>query len=196
MIIENEADYVLMVKGNQPTLHDEIQNYFAQAERIEFEEVPHNLFVKEDKGHGREERREIYVTDDIDWLPMKEEWAGLKSIVMVKSFRMIEGIISEERRYYISSNPPTAERIAKAVRSHWGIENKVHWILDVDFQEDLSQISTGHVAENFSILRRLSLNIIRLDPDKKKSLKGRREIAGWDDDYTAYLLGLAAIKKF
>lgn len=196
VIRRKEGDYVLMVKDNQPTLHDEIQNYFNQAEAIEFDGVPHDAFVKEEKGHGREERREIYVTDDIDWLPMKEEWAGLKSIVMLKSFRTLSGITSEERRYYISSILPEAERMARATRGHWGIENKVHWVLDVDFQEDLSQISTRHAAENFSILRRLTLNVIRLDPDKKKSLKGRRESAGWDNDYMAYLLGLAAIKKF
>jgi len=196
VIIEKGADYALMVKDNQLTLHEEIQNYFDQAENIEFEGVPHDLFAKEEKGHGRVEHREVYITDDIDWLPMKAEWAGLKSIVMVKSSRTIEGIRSEERRYYISSLSPIAERIAKAARSHWGIENKVHWILDVVFQEDLSQVSTGHAAENLSILRRLSLNVIRLDPDKKKSLKGRREIAGWDDEYMAYLLSLAAVNKF
>lgn len=196
VVVEKEANYVLMVKDNQLTLHNEIKNYFEQAESIEFEGVVHHSFVKEEKGHGRQERREVYATDDIDWLPMKEDWVGLKSIVMLKSFRTVEGITSEERRYYITSLPPLAERIAGAVRSHWGVENKVHWVLDVDFHEDLSQISMGYAAENFSILRRLSLNVIRLDPDKKKSLKGRREIAGWDDDYMAYLLGLAAIKKF
>jgi predicted transposase YbfD/YdcC len=196
VVIEKGANYVLMVKDNQSTLFDEIQNYFEQAESLKFEDVPHNSFVKEEEGHGRQERREVYATDDIDWLPMKEEWIGLKSIVMLKSFRSLKGITSEERRYYISSLPPLAERIARAARSHWGIENKVHWVLDVDFHEDLSQISMGHAAENFSILRRLTLNIIRLDPDKKKSLKGRREIAGWDNDYMSYLLGLAAIKKF
>lgn len=196
VIVEKEANYVLMVKANQSSLFDEIQNYFEQAESLKFEGVPHNSFTKEEEGHGRKERRELYATDDIEWLPMKEEWIGLKSIVMLKSFRTLEGITSEERRYYISSLPPLAERIANAARSHWGVENKVHWVLDVDFHEDLSQISTGNAAENFSILRRLSLNVIRLDPDKKKSLKGRREIAGWDNDYMAYLLGLAAIKKF
>lgn len=196
VIVEREASYVLMVKDNQPTLHDEIRNYFNQAENIGFEGVLYDSYTKEEKGHGRKERREIYVTDDIDWLPMKEEWARLKSIVMVKSFRAVKGIISEEKRYYISSLAPFAERIARAARVHWSIENKVHWVLDVDYHEDLSQVSTGNVAENFSILRRQSLNVIRLDPDKKKSLKGRREMAGWNDEYMAYLLGLAAIKKF
>ncbi len=196
VIIEKDADYVLMVKENHPTLHDEIQNYFEQANNINFEGVSYDSFKKEEKGHGRKERREVYVTDDIDWLPMREEWKGLKSIVMVKSFRTIGKITSEENRYYISSTLPIAEKIARAIRSHWGIENKVHWVLDVDFQEDLSQLSTGHAAENFSILRRLSLNVIRLDPDKKKSLRGRREMAGWDDDYMAYLLGLATVNKF
>lgn len=171
VIIEKGANYVLMVKDNQPKLLDEIQNYFEQAESLKFEGVLHDFFVKKEEGHGRHERREVYTTDDIDWLPMKEEWIGLKSIVMLKSFRTLEGRTSEERKYYVSSLPPLAERIGRAARSHWGVENKVHWVLDVDFHEDLSQISTGHAAENFSILRRLTLNVIRLDPDKKKVLK-------------------------
>jgi len=196
VIINNEADYILMVKENQSKLYDEIQNYFDQAENIKFEGVQHESSMKEEKGHGRNERREVYVTDDIDWLPMKEEWQGLRSIVLLKSYRTLDGITTEERRYYISSLPPMVERISRATRSHWGIENKVHWVLDVDFQEDLSQVSTGHAAENFSILRRLSLNVIRLDPDKKKSLKGRRECAGWDNEYMGYLLGLTTIKEF
>jgi len=195
-IIKSGADYVLMVKENQPSLYAEIQNYFKQAANVNFEGVIHDAFLKEEKGHGRQECRELYVTDDIEWLPMRQEWASLKSIVMVKSFRTLNGKTSQEVRYYISSLPPIAQRVARAIRNHWGIENKVHWVLDVDFLEDLSQINTGHAGENFSILKRLTLNVVRLDPDKKKSLKGRREIAGWDDDYMTYLLKLAAIKKF
>ena len=195
-IIEREADYVLMVKENQLNLHDEIENFFQQAMDIDFQEVEYHSFISEEKGHGRKERREIYVSSEIDWLPQKEEWSGLRSIVLLKSFRTAGGATSEESKYYITSLLPEAERLGKTIRSHWAIENKVHWVLDVDFQEDLSQVSTGHAAENFSILRRLSLNVLRLDSDKKKSLKGKREYAGWDDDYMAYLLGLAAIKKF
>lgn len=195
-IIENGADYLLMVKENQHTLHDEIQNFFEQAESVKFEGVSYDSFITEEKGHGRNERRELYVSADIDWLPMKDDWAGLKCVVMLKSFRTLNGVTSDENRYYITSLPPIGERIAKVARSHWGIENKVHWILDVGFQEDLSQISTGHAAENFSIIRRMSLNIINLDPDKKKSLIGKRQCAGWDDEYMAYLLGLAAINNF
>lgn len=195
-VTNNKADYILMVKENQSKLYDEIRNYFDQAEQIKFDGVQHDYFAKDEKGHGRYERRELYVTDDIDWLPMQEEWQGLQSIVLLKSYRTLDGKTSEERRFYISSLPPKAEKIARATRSHWGIENKVHWVLDVDFQEDLSQLSTGHAEENFSILRRLSLNVIRLDPDSKKSLRGRRECAGWDNEYMTYLLSLAAIKKF
>ncbi len=195
-IVGKGANYVLMVKENQPTLHAEIENYFKQAECIGFEGVVHDVFVTEEKGHGRQERREMYVTNDIEWLPMRQEWEGLKSIAMVRSHRTLNGKTSQEVRYYITSLEPIAKRVASVVRNHWGIENKVHWVLDVGFLEDLSQISTGHAAENFAILRRLTLNVIRLDPDKKKSLKGRREIAGWDDDYMMYLLKLAGVKKF
>lgn len=95
-IIENGADYLLMVKENQPTLHDEIQNFFEQAENIKFEGVSHNSFITEEKGHGRNECRELYVSDDIDWLPMKDDWTGLKCVVMLKSFRTFNGMTSEE----------------------------------------------------------------------------------------------------
>ncbi len=194
-IIDQGADYVLMVKDNQHKLYEELENYFKQARDIEFEGVPHDFSVSEDNKHGRQERREIYVTGDVDWLPMKEEWLGLRSLSMLISYRTLDGRTTEEIRYYISSLSAAAEKISKSTRGHWGIENQVHWILDVTFQEDASQISTGYAAENFSILRRLSLNVLRLDPDKK-SLKGKRQSAGWNNQYMEYLLGLAATKKF
>jgi predicted transposase YbfD/YdcC len=122
-IIDKDAHYLLMVKDNQPTLHDEIQNFFDQAEKIKFEGVSHDSFITDEKGHGRNERRELYVSDDIDWLPMKDDWMGLKCVVMLKSFRTLNGVTSEENRYYITSLPPIGERIARVARSHWGIES-------------------------------------------------------------------------
>ncbi len=185
-IIDQGADYVLMVKDNQHKLYEELKNYFKQARDIEFEGVPHDFSVSEDNKHGRQERREVYVTGDVDWLPMKEEWSGLRSLSMLISYRTLDGRTTEEIRYYISSHSAAAEKISKSTRGHWGIENQVHWVLDVTFQEDASQISTGYAAENFSILRRLSLNVLRLDPDKK-SLKGKRQSAGWNNQYMEYL---------
>jgi predicted transposase YbfD/YdcC len=195
--IKNKGgEYLLMVKNNQQNLSDEIQNYFEQAQAINFEGINYDYFKIDEKGHGRKEQREIYVVSDIDWLPVKKEWEGLSCIVMLKSFREIGGKISEEKRYYITSLAPMAERIAKAARSHWNIENKVHWILDVNFLEDASQVSLGHSAENLSIIRRLCLNALKLDLDKKKSLQGKRRLAGWNDDYMASILKLMTIKSF
>jgi len=195
-IIDKRGDYFFALKGNQESIHDEVANFFEQAQAINFEGVDHDFHHTAENGHGRLEEREVYVVKDIDWLPLKNDWAELKSIVMVVSHRSLEGTHSTEARYYLSSLDLDAERAARSIRAHWGIENKVHWVLDVVFEEDDSQISTGHAAENFSILRRLALNIIRLDKDDKTSLKAKRKKAGWSDSYMEHLLGVATIKSF
>lgn len=195
-IVDKGGDYVIGLKGNQQSLHDEVSNYFEQAQAIEFDGVPISYCQSLDKGHGRIEERNVYVTSDIDWLPMKEEWSGLKSIVMIESKRASKEKSSCEVRYYITSLKPDPEKLANVIRTHWGIENRVHWVLDVTFREDASQISAGNAAENLSILRRLSLNILRLDSDKKTSLSAKRKKAGWSNSYLAKLLGLVNVKSF
>lgn len=195
-IIDKGSDYVIGLKGNQGALHDEVINYYEQAKAVDFKDVPVAHYQSVDKGHGRLEERSIYVTSDIDWLPMREDWAGLESIVMIDSKRTAGEKISRETRYYITSLDPNPERIARTIRSHWGIENCVHWVLDVTFQEDASQISTGNAAENLSILRRLSLNILRLDSDKKTSLVAKRKKAGWDNAYMTKILKSGCINSF
>lgn len=195
-IINKGGDYVLALKGNQESISDEVQNFFEQARAIDFEGVSHSCDHTLNKGHGRVEERNVYASDDLDWLPMKDDWAGLRSIVMVISRRTIDDCVTEAVRYYLSSLKPNADDLGSAVRTHWGIENKVHWVLDVVFNEDDSQVSTGHAAENFSILKRLSINILRLDTDKKTSLRGKRRKAGWNSDYLANLLHKATINSF
>jgi predicted transposase YbfD/YdcC len=185
------GDYVVGLKGNQGAIHSEVANYFEQAHDVGFDGVPvsHNQSVN--KGHGRLEQRDVYVTNEIDWLPMKDEWPNLQAIVMVDSKRTLNGKSSREVRYYLTSLGPEAARLAHAIRTHWGIENKVHWVLDVTFHQDRSQkISTGHAAENLSILRRLSLNILRLDSDKRTSLRAKRKKAGWNNASLAEFLNL------
>ena len=128
-IIDKGGDYVLALKGNHSTLHGEIENYFTQALDINFEDLDHDYFTVTEKDHGRIETGTVYVTGDLDWLPDKDKWANLRSIAMVISERIVKGKVSKEYHFYISSLNPKARRIAHAIRTHWGIENKVHWIL-------------------------------------------------------------------
>lgn len=195
-IVNKQADYAIGLKENQQSLHDEVANYFEQAQAIDFEDVPVDHHQSLDCGHGRLEERNVYVTDDLDWLPMKEEWPGLRSIVMIDSKRKIANATSHEIRYYVTSLAPDAEKLAAVIRTHWCIENQVHWVLDVTFQEDASQVSTGNAAENLSILRRLSLNTLRLDSDKKTSLRAKRKKAGWNNAYLLKILVSASVNSF
>jgi len=179
-ICDRGADYVLALKGNQGSLADEVENYFNQAEAIDFDGVECDAVGSKEVGHGRIEKREIYVTEDIDWLPQKEEWAELKSIIMIKSERLVPGQpVSIEKRYYISSLAARAFKVANVIRKHWGIENNLHRQLDVNFIEDSSVVNTGHAAENLAIFRRLALNML----GSGKGLLARRKKCGWNEAY-------------
>jgi predicted transposase YbfD/YdcC len=188
-IIEKGANYVLALKGNQGNLHDELENFFEQAEGVNFLGVSHDVAISEEDGHGRTEKREVYVTSDIDWLPQKDEWANLQTIIMIKSHRLIPGKPgSIERRFYISSLPPSAAKLGAIVRKHWGIENKVHWLLDVAFREDSLKAKVGNIAENTSIIRRIALNLLKRDTTIKAGIEAKRKVAAWDDSYLVRLL--------
>lgn len=190
-IIAGEGDYVLALKGNHSLTHDEVENYFLQALAIGFEGVEHDCFTSLEKDHGRIEKRMVYVTGDLDWLPNKEGWANLTSIVMVVSERTIKGKTSKEIRFYLSSLKPIASRIAHAIRTHWGIENKVHWILDVTFGEDKNQLSENG-AENFSLLSKIALNLLKQDKTAKLSISNKRFKASMDQAYLETILKAAA----
>ncbi len=193
-IVEKGADYVLALKGNQETLADEVENYFTQAEAIHFEGIEFDALGSREIGHGRIEKREIYVTEDIDWLPQKEKWKNLKSIVLIISERTIKGEpTTVERRYYISSLPANALRVAKVIRMHWGIENQAHWILDVGFREDEQNANAGNIAENTSLIRRMALNLLKQEKTAKCGMEIKRQMAGWDNDY---LLKVIGVKSF
>jgi predicted transposase YbfD/YdcC len=192
-ICENGADYVLALKGNQESLADEVENYFIQAEAIDFEGLSCDGVGSKEIGHGRIEKREIYVTEDIDWLPQKDQWLNLKSIIMVKSERLLPGQQAAiERRYYISSLSANALRVASAIRKHWGIENNLHRQLDVNFSEDASQANTGNAAENLAVFRRLALNIL----GSGKGLLERRKRAAWEEQFLTGIIMKFFIKSF
>lgn len=190
-IVEKGADYVLALKGNQSNLVDEVENYFQQAESIDFEGVECDAIGSKEYAHGREEKREVYITEDIDWLPQKDEWRGIKTIIMVISERTLQDLPSSiERRYYISSLSANALRVAKAIRGHWGIENQAHWILDVAFREDEQNANAGNIAENMSLIRRTALNMLKQEKSAKCGIEIKRQAAGWDNEYLLKVIGI------
>ena len=200
-IIEAEADYVLALKGNQEKVHEEVRSFLdatleeKKRKRPTGAEVPkeaQNLKALEtvEKDHGRMETRRYYQSDCLDWFADKEKWEGLQSVGMVESVREIKGKTTIERRYFLSSLPLGVETFARAVRSHWGVENKLHWVLDVCFREDQSRAREGHAAENLATLRRLALNLLKREKTKKRGIRGKMLNAGWDHPYLLRLLGI------
>ena len=189
-IQDQRGDYVIGLKGNQGNLHAEAVNFFEQAIDVGAEEAGCGYAKTVEKDHGRIEEREIWVTTDLSWLERIEEWEGMKSLICVKSTRHEKGKTTVEMRYYISSLLATAERMGEVIRLHWGIENKLHWHLDVTFNEDKSKIHAGHGAENFSLLKRCVLNLVKADTTEKASISLKRRMAGWNPAYRLHLLGV------
>ena len=187
-IIEKGADYVLALKGNQGTLHEDIKLFFQDAKETSFKDIHHDFYETIDGDHGRIETRRYSIVSDIEWLEGKADWKEIKSIGMVESEREIGDKVTKETRYYISSLPSNAKLFGDAVRKHWGIENSLHWVLDVVFREDECRIRKGHAAENFAVLRHIALNLIREEKSIKRGAKGKRLKAGWDNDYLSKIL--------
>ena len=184
-IQDKKGDYVLALKGNQGLLHEEVRQYWDDSKlpKNEYDE-----YETADKGHGRHEIRRYRISSQLEWLTVRKDWKGLKSIGMVESMRTIDGQTTVQRRYYLSSLGADARELAKAVRTHWEVENKAHWCLDVMFNEDRSRARVKFAAENLALLRRLSLNILRKDTDSKQSLRIRRNMASWKTEYLEHLL--------
>jgi predicted transposase YbfD/YdcC len=180
-------------KNNQPTLAAAIGGFFEAAEQAGYRGVAHTHARWVEKDHGRIETRRCVVTDDLGCLGDGHGWAGAKTLVMVESTREIKGVASTERRYYISSRLADAEHMGAVVRGHWGVENGLHWSLDVVFGEDQARMREGNSAENFSILRRIALNLFRQDDTVKAGIKNRRLLACCDDAYRQKLLGIQAL---
>jgi predicted transposase YbfD/YdcC len=192
-IVQQESDYALMVKNNQPGLAAAIDGFFVEAERNGWQDIKHTRAEWIEKDHGRMETRRCVVTDDLNCLADRQDWPGVKTLIMVEAIREINGIASTERRYYISSLQADAARMGAIVRGHWGVENGLHWSLDVAFGEDQARMREGNSAENFSILRRITLNLLRQDKSVKAGIKNRRLLAGWNDAYRQKILGIQAL---
>jgi predicted transposase YbfD/YdcC len=191
-IVKAGGDYCLAVKDNQPTLHQKVKALMDEGILDGFADMSHDFHEEVDGNHGRIERRRVWCTNEVQWLgELQKDWSGLGLLVAVESRREVGGKVSEERRYYISSrSKATAAQMAEAIRGHWGIENQLHWSLDVSFGEDDSRIRKGHGAENYSRLCRIALNRLQQESTKKVGIKTKRKIAGWDHDYLLSLLAL------
>jgi predicted transposase YbfD/YdcC len=183
-IVAKKADYILAVKQNQGHLLAEIKDSFQTlATDAVAEEI--------DCGHGRVEQRRCSVIADLSLLENASEWVSLKGLVRIESerYHKATGKAERETRYYITSLKPDAERLNRAIRQHWGIENRLHWALDVSFGEDLDRKRARNAAQNFSLLNRIALNLLKQDQTCKLGIKGRRLKAGWDNEYLLQLLG-------
>jgi predicted transposase YbfD/YdcC len=187
-IVDVGANYCLAVKDNQPTLHQGIIDFFEKHLEDDFAGIRMRYHVTDEKGHGREETRYYMICPVPEDLPDRERWAGLKAIGVAISNTLRDGKNVGENRYYILSKFIAASRFADAVRSHWSIENRLHWQLDVTFQEDQCRIRHGHADANFSILRRTALSLLKNETTLKVGIKNKRLTAGWNESYLEKVL--------
>jgi len=188
------ANYVLALKGNQSQLHEDVQETFKYLEGKQYKGVEHETYTSLEGDHGRVEQRKVTVIPvrTLSWTDSTSGWEGLTHIVKVNSTRNIDGEELSEARFYLSGlDSNCAEIHAHAIRTHWGVENKLHWSLDVAFSEDKSRIRIGHAAENLSVLRRFALNLLKNDKSKKVGVKTKRMAAGWDESYLVRLISAA-----
>jgi len=190
-IISQKADYVLSLKGNQGVLHEEVAAYFTWARETQFKGIEYDYCTTIEKDHGRIEGRKCFVTEDTEWFTEKEEWAGLRSFIMVESEREVLGhAASVERRYFISSLGADARQALRAVRCHWQVENSLHWVLDVAFREDACRTRTGHAPENLATLRHMAVNLLKQERSCNLGVKSKRLKAGWDESYMLKVLNI------
>lgn len=189
-IIDGGGDYVLALKGNQGTLHKAVEDYLGTQMDNDFADVTVRTYEEVVKGHGRVDRLHYYQLSAPDWLPHRKSWKGLRTIGMAIRISQQNGRETSEVRYYISSLRLGVRRFAESVRGHWGIENSLHWCLDVTFREDESRLRNRHAADNIAWLKRFAITLLKQQTDKE-SIAMRRRMAGWNIDYLAQVLGIS-----
>ena len=186
-IIDKKADYVLALKGNQGTLREDVELFAAEQKASGFADSKISQGETVDGDHGRIETRKTTVIHDVDWLQGRHNWPGLKAVVMVESTREIQGKIEQETRFYLTSLIMLAALAGPVIRSHWAIENSLHWVMDMVFRDDECRVRTEHAPANFTTIRHMAHNLIRKAPGKD-SLRLKRKVAAWDDDFLASII--------
>ncbi|MBF0305882.1 MAG: ISAs1 family transposase, partial [Alphaproteobacteria bacterium] len=186
-IIDKKADYVLALKGNQGSLREDVAVFVAEQKAMGFQDTTISRDQTVDGDHGRIETRTTTVIHDVDWLQERHAWPGLKSVVVVESTREIGDKVEAETRFYITSLVLAAALVGPIIRSHWAIENSLHWVMDMVFRDDECRVRTENAPANFTTLKHMAHNLIRKAPGKD-SLRLRRKVAAWDDDFLASLI--------
>jgi predicted transposase YbfD/YdcC len=186
-ILDKKADYVLALKGNQGSLREDVELFAAEqaAKGFADTEISQDTVINGD--HGRIETRTTTVIHELAWLQKRYDWPGLKAVVMVKSSREISGKIEQETRFYITSLVMAAALLGPVVRSHWAVENSLHWVMDMTFRDDECRVRTDHAPANFTTIKHMACNLLR-QASGKDSLRLRRKVAAWDDDFLASLI--------
>lgn len=191
-IIAKGGDYLLAVKANQSYLRDEMEFIFRIDQEQNFKDAPYDYAETVNKGHGRIETRRCWLVSDEEYLRnISNKWIGLKGLVFIESERIINEKTERSMRYFITSLRSNATQVLEYQRSHWGIENKLHWVLDMAFNEDRARMRKDNAASNFAIIRKMSLNLLRQDKTKKIGVKGKRLHCGWDNKYLLSILSQA-----
>ncbi len=192
-IVSQGGDYVITLKNNQPSLYARVEEFFKKAISQGFSGFTHTAYsTKKENNHGRSEIRHHLMLSEIkELIDPDNQWEKLQSIGLIESVRIVKGKTTIETRYYISSLPNDAQKLGESVRSHWGIENSLHWVLDVGFREDDCRIRKDNAPQNFAMIRHISLNLLNQDKTSKTGARNKRLRAGWDDDYLTKLLAVA-----
>lgn len=186
-ILAKKADYVLALKGNQGSLREDVELFATEQKANGFKDTKVSRHQTVEGDHGRIETRTYTAFHDIDWLKERHDWPGLNGLVMVESTREIGDKIERETRFYITSLAWLADLLGPVIRSHWAIENSLHWVMDMIFRDDECRIRTAHAPANFTTLKHMAHNLIRKAPGKP-SFRAKRKIAAWDDDFLASLI--------
>jgi predicted transposase YbfD/YdcC len=186
-IIAKKADYIIALKGNQGTLHEDVKVFAAEQKANGFKDTTISRHETVDGEHGRIETRTTTMIHDVQWLQERHAWPGLKGVVIVESQRGIDGKITRETRYYITSLSVPAQTIGAMIRDHWAIENSLHWVMDMVFRDDECRVRTDHAPANFTTLKHMANNLARRAPGKD-SVRLKRKTAAWDDDFLASLV--------